>query len=691
MRLSVLRNENHVLFDNGLSNPCRQNRSFHNNRTMTKKRRTTSSRGRGEPAPAETNAKDAKLAAISSWEDVADDGQDAFDLQRDSVSVFDHGRRQHEDDEDRQEEEVMGLGMYGYRPSDDDDEEEEEGESDEGSDEGDDEDNGEAEMRRGPGAAREMSSPFSDEQEEELAEEGWGSSKKAYYGGHGGEPDGEDEVDHQAEEEEARRIQHKQMAGMAAADFAFDEDDWAAPPPSAAAVTAAAAGAVVTEHLPSKLPDAPEERTRLLHTRHPEFQPLAHEFLALQEVFPALEMGALAAETAGEAASPVVRKWRIASAYLGVLSMYFALLTEDAADGVRDHPIMAALLGVRAAWETVKDQRVERIEARLDPVLEEAPEAGAEAEKRTRRKRKLAQQQQSDDDGEPPLPSSSSPEEEEEEDGGVAVQAARKAGREDFSDLDALAASPAAQRPAKKTKTVPDDGDDGADFGEDAVLNDLDAEDKRQRRKNLRFYTAQITAKASKRDAASRGAGGDADVPHRERRKERELRLQAEAQRRRDRGQGADLGADLSDSEPDAGSDAKQRTAAKAPSAADGADPDNEYYALLASAAKSRKADRKQLYEAQKAARKEGSVLLQADGGPVGKREIGWKIMKNKGLTPKRKKEVRNPRVKKKMQYEKKMKKVGSTRAVYRGGLHGAYGGEATGIKRNVVKSVKFA
>ena len=681
-------------FDKESSKPLLAKRFFHYNRTMTKKRRTTSSQGRGKPplAPAEINAKDAKLAAISSWEDVADDGQDAFDLQRDSVSVFDHGRRQHEDDEDRQEEEVMGLGMYGYRPSDDDDDDdddddEEEEESDEGSDEGDDEDSGEAERRRAPGAARQMSSPSSDEHEEELAEEGWGSSKKAYYGGHGGEPDGEDEVDQQAEEEEARRIQHRQMAGMAAADFAFDEDDWAAPPPSAAA-----AGVVVTEHLPSKLPDAPEERTRLLHTRHPEFQPLAHEFLALQEVFPALEMGALAAETAGEAASPVVRKWRVASAYLGVLSMYFALLTEDAADGVRDHPIMAALLGVRAAWETVKGQRVERIEARLDPVLEEAPAAGAgvEAEKRTHRKRKLAQQQQSDDDGEPPLSSSSS-EEEEEEEGGVAVQATRKAKREDFSDLDALAASPAAQRPAKKTKMVLDDGDDGADFGEDAVLNDLDAEDKRQRRKNLRFYTAQITAKASKRDAASRGAGGDADVPHRERRKERELRLQAEAQRRRDRGQGADLGADLSDSEPDAGPDAKQRTAAKAPSAADGADPDNEYYALLASAAKSRKADRKQLYEAQKAARKEGSVLLQADGGPAGKREIGWKIMKNKGLTPKRKKEVRNPRVKKKMQYEKKMKKVGSTRAVYRGGLHGAYGGEATGIKRNVVKSVKFA
>lgn len=83
--------------------------------------------------------------------------------------------------------------------------------------------------------------------------------------------------------------------------------------------------------------------------------------------------------------------------------------------------------------------------------------------------------------------------------------------------------------------------------------------------------------------------------------------------------------------------------------------------------------------------------MVEGAVGPDGKREIGWKIMKNKGLQPKRKKEVRNPRVKKKLQYEKKMKKVSSVKAVYKGGLQGAYGGEATGIKKNIVKSTKFA
>ena len=172
------------------------------------------------------------------------------------------------------------------------------------------------------------------------------------------------------------------------------------------------------------------------------------------------------------------------------------------------------------------------------------------------------------------------------------------------------------------------------------------------------------------------------DVPHRERRKERELRLRAEAQRRRDKGEGADL----SDNEPEPVSKGAKNSAAPAD------DPDNEYYDLLVATAKARKEEKQKLYEATKAAKKEGKIVEVVEGklGPDGKRAIGWKIMKNKGLQPKRKKEVRNPRVKKKLAYAKKMKKVGSVKAVFKGGLKGAYGGEATGIKKNIVKSVKI-
>jgi U3 small nucleolar RNA-associated protein 3 len=64
---------------------------------------------------------------------------------------------------------------------------------------------------------------------------------------------------------------------------------------------------------------------------------------------------------------------------------------------------------------------------------------------------------------------------------------------------------------------------------------------------------------------------------------------------------------------------------------------------------------------------------------------------KNKGLTPRRKKEVRNPRVKKRMRFDEKKKKLASIKAVYKGGEgRGGYGGEFTGIKKDLVKSVKL-
>ena len=77
--------------------------------------------------------------------------------------------------------------------------------------------------------------------------------------------------------------------------------------------------------------------------------------------------------------------------------------------------------------------------------------------------------------------------------------------------------------------------------------------------------------------------------------------------------------------------------------------------------------------------------------GADGKRAISYLIEKNKGLTPFRKKDVRNPRVKKRKKYDEKKKKLASMKAVYKGGEgRGGYGGELTGIKKGLVKSVKL-
>ena len=72
------------------------------------------------------------------------------------------------------------------------------------------------------------------------------------------------------------------------------------------------------------------------------------------------------------------------------------------------------------------------------------------------------------------------------------------------------------------------------------------------------------------------------------------------------------------------------------------------------------------------------------------KRPASYQIKKNKGLTPSRKKEVRNPRVKRRNKYESAEKKIKSFKKVATSEAKGGYSGEKTGVKINLTKSVKF-
>jgi U3 small nucleolar RNA-associated protein 3 len=72
------------------------------------------------------------------------------------------------------------------------------------------------------------------------------------------------------------------------------------------------------------------------------------------------------------------------------------------------------------------------------------------------------------------------------------------------------------------------------------------------------------------------------------------------------------------------------------------------------------------------------------------KRKVTYQILKNRGLTPNRNRDIKNPRVKHRKKYDKAQKKIKSFKRVYGGDFGGAYGGEATGIKTHVTKSVKF-
>lgn len=72
------------------------------------------------------------------------------------------------------------------------------------------------------------------------------------------------------------------------------------------------------------------------------------------------------------------------------------------------------------------------------------------------------------------------------------------------------------------------------------------------------------------------------------------------------------------------------------------------------------------------------------------KRAASYEIIKNRGLTPHRKKANRNPRVKKREMYDKAIiRRKGQVRDVITGNV-GAYGGEMTGIKANIARSRKM-
>jgi U3 small nucleolar RNA-associated protein 3 len=87
---------------------------------------------------------------------------------------------------------------------------------------------------------------------------------------------------------------------------------------------------------------------------------------------------------------------------------------------------------------------------------------------------------------------------------------------------------------------------------------------------------------------------------------------------------------------------------------------------------------------------KEGDETMEVDEETGStKRKITKQIAKNKGLTAKKRKELRNPRVKNKLKYKKAaVRRKGAIREVR--SKVDLYGGEATGVKTHVKRGIKF-
>lgn len=526
----------------------------------------------------------------------------------------------------------------------------------------------------------------------------WGSKKRDFYNA--------DQIETEAEaleeEEEAKKLQQKHLQAISEQDFGFDEPEWIE---SGKGEDAEEESGAVTEVLPQvEVTEdmGADEKLKILKSRYPEFEPLAKDFTDLQPLHRELEQATKSANLADEEGdddlnpTPVsVVKFRALSAYLGTISLYFMLLSSPAEGSsdksapmppaqLRGHPVMETLVKFRKLWETVKD-----LEVPEPPVSSAKEDKKAQTAKQTPAKPKEQLKKVTSAPKEPKQKKKLSKAQRAAEAAQADAEARRaerlQATEANLADLSNLVTEPGMKRKTAKAKQIPKEDED-SDFGDEDALTAKEAEEKAKQKRSLRFYTSQLAQKSNKRTAAGRDAGGDADLPYRERLKDRQARLNAEAEKRgRQRpDKSEELGGD---------SDEEDYRAADEIRGNNNDDTDHdEYYDMVAARSKQRKDDKKARAEAHAAAAREGGqVEVQEEIGPDGKRAITYQIAKNKGLTPKRNKDSRNPRVKKRKKFDEKKKKLGSIRQVYKGGEgRGGYGGELTGIKKNLVKSVKL-
>merc|ERR1711865_939479 len=101
---------------------------------------------------------------------------------------------------------------------------------------------------------------------------------------------------------------------------------------------------------------------------------------------------------------------------------------------------------------------------------------------------------------------------------------------------------------------------------------------------------------------------------------------------------------------------------------------EDDFYKAAKTSQKKKKKRRREAYA-------KDPMMTAAMPDTDGKRKATRTILKNRGLTPHRRRENRNPRIATKRKYEKKMKaQGGQIRKVRKGEAH-KYGGETSGIR----------
>ncbi|KAI8052838.1 Sas10 C-terminal domain-containing protein [Syncephalis plumigaleata] len=643
---------------------------------VRQKQRKGAKKGRNNGDFDDSNA---SIRAIRTMNDVELDSEDEFHATRDKLML--DGQESDIESDDNQLEEVMGIDVSAEEEEDDDDDDEDE----------------------------------DDEIGVDIGSNAWGTRKSTFYS----VDDIDDMENAKEEEEEALRLQRMQAEAMEEDDFV---DEFAG---SLATLSAKGARPILQQgteddrimqsvsdeldriditstsdklNWPS-IPDGagPAEMTQLIRQHAPELLELLPEFeehltSAIDDVLPIL----LAARKHGIDADDstvyafLETKYQILMSYLNNIAFYLSLKASSLMN-TQDHPVLDVLVKTRTTLEALEEieengmgELVDEFDAMLADMDDDNDEEDlVEMEQVKQKKSKKTKKQKAKKEKKQAELAELNQE--------LDIEAfMRQYGSNDEDDHMDLSDSDMKQlEDDEETEFVPIPSKKvnrkrkalGDDFGDLHALGDDDAEDKRQsKRKNLRQYAVRVEQIANKRDKQVT-VGGDHDLPYKDKHAAYLMRQQREDARR-----AAIQAMENSDNEDnnDSNSNNKNKN--------NNDDDDDDEATLLYKNAQARVA-------AKRAAKEEAKrVRLAADPNwvdsdqvedPSGKRTINYQILKNKGLAPKRTKEQRNPRVKHRQKFVKAQKKLRSVKATVSN--NSAYGGEMTGIKTGISRSVRFA
>lgn len=522
--------------------------------------------------------------------------------------------------------------------------------------------------------------PSDSEHTSESEEESWGKKKSAYYSSNAAQLASDDEEAHDMEEQEARRLQAKLREDMRDDDYAFadalnkviitdNNDEFWNPPEKPAAIDPKADKVTIIRNLQKTSPETlalaqewddiaravvkAEQKVEQAQSAAP--QTLGLVYLHHQTVLTYATVLAYylylraspkyAARPELLRLHPVFQRLLVLKqtlANLEDLDIGFSDSEDEDEDELDDFEDDEDLLAMVKDWSAAPIDHLE--DGELDDLIKGLSQSTAERAKRTE---------------EPPKKKKK-------------VGKEKKKSQKIVYDVEEPALLKASTNSSEQMDTM----NSSDPFGEATSIGSADAADKSARKKALRFHAARIESTSNRRQSARNALGGDEDIPYKARRKEAEKN-----KKRVNLGEG---GEDLDDADPQPLPEKRKRSMDEEN---DEESDDDGYYSLVKKHKSEQKKQKKAAYEAEQDANR----MEFDDDTPEGQRGISRAMMANKGLTPRRSKVNRNPRVKKRIRFEKAKKKLSSQKAVYKGGIGDVsrYGGETSGISK-VVKSVSF-